>query len=204
MANREWRIEVTPGALPLFFTTRYSLLATRYSLLATRLATRYSLLALATPFAATRSTVAIPAIMSHPELCPICATAATAASASPVSSAATARWRGSPTCPAAAARRKQALSAEVAPGAASATARRQCRMRVACADCVERRERAHQKIVARRRQPGSEPDQALNGRDRPSAGIAQTGQPAREHRHPRAGGARQRRSAAARSGIAGT
>ena len=59
-----------------------------------------------------------------------------------------------------------ARAADVAPGAASATAVANAACASPCADRIERRERADEKIVARRRQPGSESDQALN-RDLP-------------------------------------
>ena len=72
---------------------------------------------------------------------------------------------------------------------------RQCGMRIAFADRIEQRECAHEKVVSRRRQPRSEPDQALNG----VLGTAwrarreHAGQPAFEGRDARAGDARQRR-----------
>src|ERR1700674_3236575 len=73
--------------------------------------------------ATTRSVATMPAIMSHPELWPMLRAAAIAWSTCPAITDDTARMRYSPTCPAAAACNRQALSGEVSDDELWVTAR---------------------------------------------------------------------------------
>ena len=124
-------------------------------------------------------------------------TAATAASTSPVMTDETARWRASPTCPAAAALRKQALKGAVDPGKASVIAR-------ANAACASRSPIASSNASAPTRKsspegvsPGPSPTKprtaSSQSHGRSMSGVKQLGQPAFESRDARAGDARQRR-----------